>query len=264
MSTVAAVVDPILLARRRALARARGRRRLALLGGIVGLAAAVGGYQGLRATPIFDVHAVAVHGGDPALDAEVQTAMQAAVGGRSLIGLDTGPLERRLQAMPYVKAVRVDRAFPNTLAVSIVPERPVVTARSGHARFAVSADGRILGPASPKARGLAAVTLPAGVAMPVGRPTANGDLRAALRLLSATPAWFRHRVGRVIRIVPSQGSAVLVVNGGLQVRLGDAGRLGVKLQVAARVLAVMPHRDRHSLAYVDVSAPGRPALGYRH
>ena len=261
---VAAAADPILLARRRALARARGRRRLALLGGVVGLAVAVGGYEGLRATPIFDVHAIDVRGGSAALDAQVRTAMQSAVGTRSLLDVDTAPLARTLRAMPYVKAVRVDRAFPNTLAITIVPEQPVVTARSGHARVAVSADGRILGPASPKARGLAAVTLPAGVALPVGRPTANADLRAALHLLAATPAWFRHRVGRVIRIVPSQGSAVLIVNGGLQVRLGDTTGLGVKLQVAARVLAVMPHRDRHSLAYVDVSAPGRPALGYRH
>jgi cell division septal protein FtsQ len=190
--------------------------------------------------------------------------MQTAVGGRSLLDVDTAPLERRLLAMPYVKAVRVDRAFPNTLAVTVVPERPVVTARSGSARFAVAADGRILGSADPKARGLAAVTLPAGVPMPVGRATPSADLRSALHLLSATPAWFRRRVGRVIRIVPRTGSAVLVVNGGLQLRLGDAQRLGVKLQVAARVVARMPSRDRHALAYVDVSAPARPALGYRH
>jgi cell division protein FtsQ len=259
-----AAADPILLARRRALARTRGRRRLTLLVAAAGLAVLAGGYQALRSTSVFAVRSVDVRGGTSELDAQVQSAMQAAVAGRSLLDVDTAPLERRLRAMPYVKSVRVDRAFPNTLAVTVVPERPAVTARVGGAMFAVAADGRVLGPADARMRRLPDVTLPAGRAMPVGRTTGDADLRRALGLLAGTPAWFRHRVGRVIRVVPQADAAALVMNGGMQVRLGSPEQLGLKLAVAARVLRYMPSGDRRSLAYVDVSAPGRPALGYRH
>jgi cell division protein FtsQ len=259
-----AAADPILLARRRALARTRGRRRLTLLAAAAGLAILAGGYQALRSTSVFAVRAVDVRGGSADLDAQVQTALQAAVGGRSLLDVDTAPLARRLLAMPYVKSARVDRAFPNTLAVTVVPERPAVTARLGRSVFAVSADGRVLGPADAHMRRLPDVTLPAGRRLTVGRTTGDADLRRALGLLAGTPAWFRHRVGRVIRVVPAPDAAALVVNGGLQVRLGSPDQLGLKLTVAARVLRYMPSRDRRSLAYVDVSAPARPALGYRH
>ena len=50
---------------------------------------------------------------------------------------------------------------------------------------------------------------------------------------------------------------------GLQVRLGDTDRLALKLRVAARVLSKMGAPIRRSVAYVDVSAPARPAVGYR-
>jgi hypothetical protein len=47
------------------------------------------------------------------------------------------------------------------------------------------------------------------------------------------------------------------------VRLGTTGSLEVKLHVAARVLSRMGASIRHSVAYVDVSAPARPAIGYK-
>jgi len=56
---------------------------------------------------------------------------------------------------------------------------------------------------------------------------------------------------------------VAVFGHGLQVRLGTAGSLGLKLHVAARVLVRMGDSIRHSVAYVDVSAPARPAIGYK-
>ena len=42
-----------------------------------------------------------------------------------------------------------------------------------------------------------------------------------------------------------------------------AGSLDLKLHVAARVLVRMGDSIRRSVAYVDVSAPARPAIGYK-
>ena len=41
------------------------------------------------------------------------------------------------------------------------------------------------------------------------------------------------------------------------------GSLDVKLHVATRVLSRMGGSIRRSVAYVDVSAPARPAIGYK-
>ena len=77
----------------------------------MGLVAAVAGYQVLKASSVFAVRSIVVHGGSSQLDAQVQAAMAAQVSGRNLLAVNTSPLENTLLRMPYVKAVRVDRAF---------------------------------------------------------------------------------------------------------------------------------------------------------
>jgi hypothetical protein len=49
----------------------------------------------------------------------------------------------------------------------------------------------------------------------------------------------------------------------LQLRLGSTNGLALKLRVAAKVLGEMGASIRRSVAYVDVSAPARPAVGYK-
>jgi len=50
---------------------------------------------------------------------------------------------------------------------------------------------------------------------------------------------------------------------GLQVRLGTTSELALKLRVAANVLSEMSAPIRRSVAYVNVSAPARPTVGYK-
>jgi cell division septal protein FtsQ len=158
--------------------------------------------------------------------------------------------------------VRVDRAFPNTLAITVLPEHPALVAQSGRSAWLVASDGRVLAPAR-HPHHLPRAILAAHVALTVGSVAGEHDLSVALRTLSETSAFARH-VGGVKQII-SQPSLPLtiVLRHGLQVRLGTPDQLGLKLQVAGRVLGRMTSRERHSLAYVDVSAPARPALSYR-
>ncbi len=261
---LAAPSDPILLARRRALSRTRGRRRLALVGCAIGLAAGIGGYQLLKGSSVFAVRSVVVHGGSPALDAQVAQAMRQAVGTRNLLAVDTAPLTRTLDALPYVRAARVDRAFPNTLSITLSVERPAAVASSGRSAWMVSGDGRVLGPPQPSiARHLPRVVLPHGLHFTAGDVARQPQLVTALQTLRTTPAWFRQRVGRIGEVVPTASALTLVVGHRLQVRLGSIDQLQLKLRVAARWLGTMPASDRASLLYVDVSAPARPALRYR-
>jgi cell division septal protein FtsQ len=189
--------------------------------------------------------------------------MQQAVAGRNLLAVDTAPLTRTLEQMAYVRAARVDRAFPSTLSVTLAVERPVAVAASGRSAWLVSGDGRVLSPATTAAAHLPKVVLPGGLTLATGSLSHQTNLATALHTLHSTPAWFRQKVGRITEIVPGASALTLVINGRLQIRLGSIEGLALKLRVAARWLGTMPASDRASLLYVDVSAPARPALKYK-
>ena len=140
----AANVDRALLLRRRALKKAEGRRRLALLCLAVVVVLAPGGYWLLANSSAFAVSGVSVSGGGTLLSAEVRQAAVDAVGGRSLLQVDAGAIERAVERLPYVRSATVDRAFPHTLSIQITTYRPVAVVRSGKSAYLVSGDGRVL------------------------------------------------------------------------------------------------------------------------
>jgi cell division protein FtsQ len=258
---IAAQVDRALLLRRRALKRAEGRRRLALLGAAVAVLVAPPGYWILAHSSAFSISSVAVAGGGPAMDARIQSAARAAVGGDSLLQVDAGSVARAIERLPYVRSATVDRSFPHTLSVHVVLYRPAAFLRSGKLGYLVADDGRILGtPPSPPRRVPVVIVQP-GMVLSAGQHAGGADVDAGLAVLAqAVPP----RLGRVHRVVAAPAAGlVAVLNGGLQVRLGATSGLELKLRVAARALRRMPQTARARLAYVDVSVPARPALGYK-
>ena len=79
--------------------------------GVALLAAAIGGYAILRSSSAFAIRHIVVSGSSPKLAAEVRRAL-APFRGRSLLGLDSGELARRVDALPSVLSVGYDRNFP--------------------------------------------------------------------------------------------------------------------------------------------------------
>ena len=146
----AANVDRALLLRRRALKKAEGRRRLVLLCLAVVIVIAPGGYWVLANSSTFAVSGVSVSGGGTLLGAEVRQAAIHAVGGRSLLQVDPGAIERAVEQLPYVRTASVDRTFPHTLAIRITTYRPAAAVRSGKSAYLVSSDGRVLSTTSPR------------------------------------------------------------------------------------------------------------------
>jgi cell division protein FtsQ len=260
----AANVDRALLLRRRALKKAEGRRRLALLCLAVVVVLAPGGYWLLANSSAFAVSGVSVSGGGALLSAEVRQAAVGAVGGRSLLQVDAGSIERAVERLPYVRSATVDRAFPHTLSIRITTYRPVAAVRSGKAAYLVSSDGRVLDTDVPAKSRLPVIRVAHGLVLTPGAHVPAGGIVAALGVLRAVPHAFTHRVGHIHKLMTSDAGIVAVIGRGLQVRLGSSAQLDLKLQVAVRVLRSMQTATRSALGYVDVSVPGRPALGYKH
>jgi cell division protein FtsQ len=227
-------------------------RAILIAGAVVGAAGAL--YLIARETPLFAVRSIEISGVRGATAAHVRAALQP-LEGKSLLALHSSDVEDRIAAVPEVQSVTYDRAFPNTLRVVIVPERPIAVVRQGAAAWLVSARARVLRtlPRGSR-RALPRIWLPRTADVEVGAtlaPDEGGSPAGALA--TARRVGFR---GRVRDVSSTDGSLVFALRSGLELRLGDRQDLALKLAVAARILPLVGHAT-----YLDVSLPARPVAG---
>jgi hypothetical protein len=213
------------------------------------LAIAAGGYAIARETALFAIHRVDVTGGSNAVDMQVARALAPLVG-RSLVGLDGAYVLQRVDALPTVVSATYDRAFPSTLHVRVVPERPVAVLRDGPAAWVVSARGRVLRPIAAADAGtlpriwVAEKTVRVGGVLPL---RLGGTLT---RVLTAAGS-FRSRIATASL---ANGQLVFHLRSGLELLLGSPSDIALKLAVATKVVQQIPSGTRS----VDVSVPSRP------
>ena len=256
-------VDNALVLRRRALAKARGRRRLILLLGTLGVLLFAGGYWYLAHSSVFAVHRIAVTGAPPWLAKDVRHVAHHNIDGQSLLQLDTGPMVQNLKAMPYVQSVTANREFPNTLVIHVNAYKPAVYAQAGPVGYLVASSGRVLQQVTAWPNGMPRVQLPAGTALAVGHQNGDVNLAGALAVLRAIPPGFAAKVGPIHDLVSGSGTVAMLIGQHVRIRLGQATQLALKLQVAERVIGRIQGGQRANLSYLDVTAPARPALGWR-
>ena len=260
----AANVDRALLLRRRALKKAEGRRRLALLCLAVVVVLAPAGYWILASSSAFAVSGISVSGGGAIVSAEVRQAAVEAVKGRSLLRVDAGDVARAVERLPYVRTATVDRSFPHTLSIRITTYHPAAVVKSGKSEYSISADGRVLSEGAAEKSELPVIRVADGLTLAPGTRVRHGTVATALDVLHSVPSSFSSRVGHLHKLMTDDTGIVAVIGRGLHLRLGSSDQLDLKLQVAVRVLRSMQSATRSALAYVDVTVPGRPALGYKH
>lgn len=116
------------------------------------------------------------------------------VRGMNLFGLSTAPLRAALEALPTVRAARVEVRLPGTLAVTVEERRPLLIWQLGSRRYLADADGTLFAELGekppPEAADLPVIddrrTASAGLA--IGQHLDTIDLDAARRLVSLVPA----------------------------------------------------------------------------
>jgi cell division protein FtsQ len=225
-----------------------------VLTGTVILLTALGLYAAARATSMFAVDTVVVTGVAAEDAAAVRKALAPAVG-ESLLGVDLAELERRAESVPTVASATLDRAFPHTLAIAIVPEVPVAVLRQGSASWLAAAGGRVVAELEQGERaGLPRVWLKRDVDVRVGEWLGGPQLRAVNAVAPLVEKPLPVAVGSV---VASRGELTLELRSGLELRLGDHTDLAVKLEVARHVIPQLAGAED----YLDVSVPERPVAG---
>ena len=211
-------------------------------------------YAGTSGLTLFAVSEIEVTGAPPDVAREVRATV-APFGGTSLARLDGEEVVRRVEALSSVRAVEYDPAFPATLRLVVRAERPTAVVRFGGDAWLVSERGRVIRavPIGTVGRVPRIWSAPAG-RIEAGETVVDAEVRLALRALTALPAGFP---ARVVAARGGDGAPVVVLAGGVEIRLGSPDSLGLKLDVAARVLEALPADERAALAYVDVSVPER-------
>ena len=220
--------------------------------GLVGLA--VGAYLGARETSLFAVRRIEVVGARPHVVQRVDEAL-ASLDGQSLVTVDGSAIVRRLEALPDVRLISYDRAFPHTVRVVVSAERPVAILRHGAEAWLVSERGRILRPLSSHPSSTLPRIWTADASVPDQEALLSQDdtLQPALalgRALSADRRFF----GQVREARSVEGEVVLILSSGTELRLGAADDIPLQIAVAKRILRLV----RPGARYLDVSVPGRP------
>ena len=239
-------MDQRVRARRVAVQRAAGRRRLRRLlvvaGGLtVALVAVAVVYS-----PLLAVHTVVVDG---AGTEQADVAQAAGVTGKPIVLLSAGAVAASVEQVPGVASASVTRQFPHTVVIHVTLEPIVGTVAAGPGKVAlVDRDGQATAIVARAPAGLpvlAGASLTAvGSRVPVG----------LARLAAALPASLRARVSTLVSL-PSGLTAL--VPGGPQLRFGDGTQLAAKAQAAAAVLGALVA----PATYIDVSVPGAPVAG---
>jgi cell division protein FtsQ len=218
------------------------------------LAGAVGSYFIARETALFGVREIAVEGAPAGVARQVERAL-GETRGTSLLAVDIAAARTAVKQLPWVAGVSFDRAYPHTLRVTVIPERPVAVARQGQNSFLVSANGRVIARVDKGARlQLARVWVTRDVRLEPGLPV-TGDSLAAVRAVS--PLAGSGFPQRVTSVTVGEEAITLRLRSGLELRLGEPIDLELKLAVAAAVLPKL----QPGATYLDVSVPERPVGG---
>jgi cell division protein FtsQ len=226
-----------------------------ILVGLALVAAAVGAYSGARASSLFAVRTIDVRGVPPKISREVSSSLRS-LRGESLVGLDERDIERRLASLADVRSVRLDRAFPHTLVVTVRRERPVAVLRQGAEAWLVSARGRVIRPVERgTVRMLPRIWLGKDGTI---RPGATVGTAEGARAVAALGPIAGTGFGpRILLVRATDDELTFVLRSGVELRLGDPGDIRLKLAIARRVL----HAAGASAvagSYLDVSVPERP------
>ncbi len=228
-----------------------------LLLGFVLLLLGLGAYAAALETSVFAVRSLDIRGGTPEVRAEVRAALAGELG-RSLLRVDGGDVAGRLAGLPDVASVRYDRAFPNTLRVTVRAERPVLIVRRGPDAFLVAASGRVLQTLPhPQLSSLPRLWLPSHTQITVAGQLSDATGGAAPIAVAALHGVRLPSPVRTVTAAP--GALTLDLASGFQIRLGDGGDIRLKLAIARRILA-SAQAGATGPGYVDVSVPERPVL----
>ena len=257
MSDTTVAVDPRMRARRVAVMRAQGRRRLHVLAAASGVVLAAAAGWGISRTPLVDVDRITVTGVEPAIRAEILEGSRLSVG-LPMLFLDVDGAERSVSSLPWVRSARVWKDWPATVRIAVDPRVPAALVPATEGGTAViDAYGYAIGWAPAPAALYGSVD---GLRMDVPHVSVPfsgqlGDIHTAadgpLALVAAMPDDLRAWV-TTVTLDPGADRIGLELIGGATVVLGEPVLIDDKISALRAVLA---SADLECITEIDVTMP---------
>ena len=248
MSSATVAVDPRMKARRTAVLRAQGRRRLHILTALAAVALVAGLSFGISRTPLMDVDRISIDGGG-ARSAEIleRSGFSTEV---PMLSLDLDRAERSITSLPWVRSARVWRDWPGTVRITVEPRVPVaeVPAVGGRAVL-IDAHGYAVdwAPAPAEPGGLPRVAVPFTGRLGDIHTTADGPLAVVAAMPDDLRGWVS-----AVTLGPDNGQMGLQLIGGAKVVLGEQNLLDDKISA---VRAVLAGSELDCITEIDVIMP---------
>jgi cell division protein FtsQ len=239
-------MDPRVRARRIAVRRAKGRKRLIWVAIGAAILLVLVGAVAVLASSMFDVRTVDVQGA-VYTDPQQLSAIVDALDGDAILLVDTRKVEQQLETIPWVESARVSTHFPHRVFIDIRERKPIATFVGSDGRYRViDRDGRVLD----VVEGIPIDYMLVTGANPdveqgqfAGRPFAS-----AAQLTIALPAEIR-ALTESIGIDATAGNITLQLRDDIEVQLGAPNDLSTKL---ARLLSEV-RGGLDGLSALDVS-----------
>ena len=239
-------MDPRVRARRIAVKRAKGRRRLLWAGGVVAVVLLIVAVLAVFASSLFAVKEVVVQGAVYTDRTQLQAVIDSMTGEPVLL-VDTDAAERSLEEISWVELAVVSQQFPDTVFIDIRERQPLATFQGSDGRYRViDRDGRVLDLLTGRPVEYMLLTGPAPDTDIGG--LAGPPFAAAAQMVGALPAEIRS-ITLTASVDATTGDLGLVLRDDIQVRLGGYDQLDSKL---ARLLKLV-RGGLDGLVGVDVS-----------
>jgi cell division protein FtsQ len=210
-------------ATRRRVSRRRFRRGLAVTMAFGSIAMAIALYF----SPVIRVERVEVTGAAALNPQEIEAL--ADIEGQSMLTADLDAVQRRIQALPLVASVEVQRRWPQTVRVVITERAPWGVWMVGETPYVIDGEGVVLGGAQPPDP---APTIRSAGSTATLNPGDRADVdavRLARALLEQVPQRLALNVAS-LDWTPQQG-LTLSTDAGYRVVIGDSENMDYKLAV---------------------------------
>lgn len=219
-------MDPRVRARRIAVRRAKGRKRLVWVAIGAAILLVLVGIVAVLASSLFDVRTIDIQG-VVYTNPDQLSAVVDDLHGDAILLVDTREVEHELEKIAWVESARVTTHFPHQVLIDIRERTPIATFAGSDGKFRViDRDGRVLDVLD----GLPVDYMLVTGANPdaeqgqfAGRPLAS-----AAQLTIALPAEIRS-LTESIGVDATAGNLTITFHDGLEVKLGPATDLSAKL-----------------------------------
>ncbi len=247
IATGGAAMDPRLRARRIAVKRAVGRRRLKwfAIGAVVVIV--VAGSLAVLGSSLFEVKNVYPSG----VSGNTKDAMDAAIDelmGHPVLLVDTNAIETQLEKNPWISEARVSTDFPDSASVEIVERVPIATYQGQDGRYRIiDVEGAVLTVIDGRPLEFMLISGPGAEAEAGG--SAGDAFRYAAELVEALSPAVRSRTEEVV--VGETGELSLLF-ANTEVIIGAPENLLDKL---TRLEATLKRSDAGTFTLINVSTP---------